>query len=70
MNIMNSSSIVKEMLELKTQVAQKQGLVWTQEQKDRYAELLELRRALVNYWFENGMVAKPGKSAATAPADD
>jgi hypothetical protein len=44
--------------------------VWTQEQKDRYAELLELRRALVNYWFENDMVAKPGKSAATAPADD
>lgn len=67
---MNSSSIVKEMLELKTQVAQKQGLVWTQEQKDLYTELLELRRALVNYWFENGMVAQPGKSAATAPADD
>lgn len=56
------------MLELKTFVAQKQGLVWTQEQKDRYAELLELRRALVNYWHENGMVAKPGKS--TAPSED
>lgn len=53
---MNSSSIVKEMLELKTQVAQKQGLVWTQEQKDRYAELLELRRAFVNHWHEEGKV--------------
>ena len=44
------------MLELKTQVAQKQGLVWTQEQKDRYAELLELRRAFVNHWHEEGKV--------------
>ena len=58
---MNSSAVVKEMLELKTLVAQKQGLVWTQEQKDRYQELLELRRAFVNYWQENGLVAKPSK---------
>jgi len=65
---MNSSAVVKEMLELKTLVAQKQGLVWTQEQKDRYDELLGLRRAFVNYWHENGMVAKPGK--VTAPSED
>jgi hypothetical protein len=53
---MHSSDIVKEMLEMKTMVSRHQGLVWTPEQKERYAELLELRRAFVKHWHEEGKV--------------
>ena len=53
---MHSSDIVKEMLEMKTMVSRHQGLVWTPEQKERYAELLELRRAFVKHWYEEGKV--------------
>ena len=63
---MHSSNIVREMLELKTQVSRHQNLVWTSEQKARYAELLELRRAFVKHWHEEGKVwvgpSQAGKS--------
>lgn len=49
-------SIVQEMLDLKTQVIRHQNLVWTSEQKQRYAQLLELRRAQVKTWYAEGRV--------------
>ena len=51
---------------MKTMVSRHQGLVWTPEQKERYAELLELRRAFVKHWYEEGKVwvgpSQAGKS--------
>jgi hypothetical protein len=66
---MHSSNIVREMLELKTQVSRHQNLVWTSEQKARYAELLELRRAFVKHWHEEGKVWV-GPSQAGKPKED
>ena len=51
----SSASILKELTELK-QTWRTQGFNLTQSQQQRYDELLELRRAFVTYWRENGMV--------------
>ena len=53
----NSSSILRELQQLKEKW-RKQNFSYTSEQKARYQELLELRRAFVQYWYENNMVFK------------
>ena len=49
-------SIVQEMLDIKTEVVRHQNLVWSPEQKARYATLLELRRQQVKDWYKEGKV--------------
>tara|TARA_B100000683_G_scaffold272235_1_gene314973 strand:+ start:1156 stop:1368 length:213 start_codon:yes stop_codon:yes gene_type:complete len=51
----NSSTILKEMQELR-KVWRTQNFYYTKEQQERYDELLDLRRAFINYWKENNMV--------------
>jgi len=51
----NSSAVLTELNEMK-KVLKNQNFTFTKEQKSRYDELLELRRAFVTYWKENGMV--------------
>ena len=45
------------------------NFVFTKEEQERYNELLELRRARVSQFYEEGRVAKPGASTTTAKAD-
>ena len=51
----NSSTVLKEMQTLRKSWRD-QNFFFTKEQEERYNELLELRRAFVTYWKENGMV--------------
>ena len=51
----NSSTVLKEMQELR-KVWRTQNFYYTKEQQERYDELLDLRRAFIAYWKENGMV--------------
>ena len=51
----NSSTVLKEMQTLRKSWRD-QNFYFTKEQEERYNELLELRRAFVTYWKENGMV--------------
>ena len=51
----SSAAVLKELSELKT-TWRIQGFTLSQSQQQRYAELLQLRRAFVSYWRENGMV--------------
>lgn len=62
-------SIVQEMLDLKTQVVRHQNLVWTPEQKDRYAALTLLRREQVKQWYKEGKVWI-GPSLAGKPKEE
>jgi len=51
----NSSTVLKEMQTLRKSWRD-QNFYFTKEQEERYNELLDLRRAFVTYWKENGMV--------------
>nr|BAR30495.1 hypothetical protein [uncultured Mediterranean phage uvMED] len=51
----SSASILRELTELKS-TWRIQGFTLTQSQQQRYDELLQLRRAFVSYWKENGRV--------------
>ena len=51
----NSSTVLKEIQTLRKSWRD-QNFYFTKEQEERYNELLELRRAFVTYWKENGMV--------------
>ena len=42
------------------QVWRDNNFVFTKEEQERYNELLELRRARVNQFYEEGRVASPG----------
>lgn len=42
-----------------------QDFRFTKEQKEKYQELLELRRARVNYFYENGLVSKGNKTSTS-----
>ena len=50
------------------QVWRDNNFVFTKEEQERYNELLELRRARVSQFYEEGRVAKPGASS-TSKAD-
>jgi len=52
---MNSSQIVKELLELKT-AWRRQNFVYTKDQRSRYDELLKLRREIVRQYEVDGKV--------------
>lgn len=52
---MNSSQIVKELLELKT-AWRRQNFVYTKDQRSRYDELLNLRREIVKQYWADGKV--------------
>ena len=47
------------------QVWRDNNFVFTKEEQERYNELLELRRARVNQFYEEGRVAKTGVSTST-----
>ena len=51
----NSSTVLTELTQMK-KVFKDQNFTFTKEQQSKYDELLELRRAFVTYWKENGMV--------------
>ena len=48
------------------QVWRDNNFVFTREEQERYNELLELRRARVRQFYEEGRVAKAGVSTSTA----
>ena len=51
----NSSTVLKELQSLQ-KTYKVQNFKFTSSQQARYDELLELRRAFITYWQENGMV--------------
>ena len=51
----NSSTVLTELTQMK-KVYKDQNFTFTKDQQSKYDELLELRRAFVTYWKENGMV--------------
>jgi len=51
----NSSTVLKEMRSLR-QTWRTQNFNYTKEQQERYDELLELRKAFINFWKEEGRV--------------
>lgn len=51
----NSSQVLREIQELK-KTWRLQNFGFTKEQQSRHDELMELRRAFVNYWYENKQV--------------
>ena len=65
----NSSTILRELQELR-KVWRDNNFNLTKEQQSRYTELIELRRAFITHWEENGLVWKGpsnvGKATTTA----
>jgi hypothetical protein len=61
-DIMNSLNNMK-------QVWRDNNFVFTKEEKGRYNELLELRRARVSQFYEEGRVAKAGISTSTSKSE-
>jgi hypothetical protein len=51
----NSSTVLKEMQSLR-QTWRTQNFTYTKDQQERYDELLELRKAFINFWKEEGRV--------------
>ena len=51
----NSSTVLKEIQSLK-QTWRTQNFTYTKDQQERYDELLELRRAFITFWKEEGLV--------------
>ena len=51
----NSSTVLKEIQSLK-QTWRTQNFSLTKEQQSRYDELMELRRAFITFWKEEGRV--------------
>jgi hypothetical protein len=66
----NSSTIIRELQELR-KVWRDNNFNLTKEQRSRYDELTELRRAFITRWEENGLVwtgpSNVGKATTTAP---
>jgi hypothetical protein len=52
------------------QVWRDNNFVFTKEEQERYNELLELRRARVNQFYEEGRVAKAGVSTSITSKSD
>ncbi len=51
----NSSTVLKEMKSLR-QTWRTQNFTYTKDQQERYDELLELRKAFITFWKEEGRV--------------
>ena len=56
---MGPAEVLKKMRELR-EAWHKQGFSYTMEQQKEYDRLRQLRRERVKYFYDNGMVAKPG----------
>ena len=56
---MNPTAVLHELRELK-EAWSKQSFKFTNEQKKRYSELIELRRERVKYFYKNGLVSTGG----------
>ena len=58
---MSTSKVLKELLSLKEEY-RKQSFIFTNTQKERYAELLNKRREIVSNYYKNDLVFKPNSS--------
>ena len=58
---MSTSKVLKELLSLKEEY-RKQSFIFTNTQKERYAELLNKRRDIVRNYYKNDLVFKPNSS--------
>ena len=58
---MSTSKVLKELLSLKEEY-RKQSFIFTNTQKERYAELLNKRREIVSDYYKNDLVFKPNSS--------
>ena len=58
---MSTSKVLKELLSLKEEY-RKQSFIFTNTQKERYAELLNKRREIVRNYYKNDLVFKPNSS--------
>ena len=56
---MKPSEVLHELRDLK-EAWSKQSFKFTNEQKKRYSELIELRRERVKYFYKNGLVSTGG----------
>jgi len=56
---MKPSEVLKKMRELR-ESWRKQGFSYTKDQQVEYDRLRQLRRERVKYFYDKGMVAKPG----------
>jgi len=56
---MKPAEVLKKMRELR-ESWRKQGFSYTKDQQVEYDRLRQLRRERVKYFYDNGMVAKPG----------
>ena len=59
---MSTSKVLKELLSLKEEY-RKQSFIFTNTQKERYAELLNKRREIVSNYYKNDLVFKPNSSS-------
>ena len=68
----NSSTVLQKELQSLQKTYKVQNFKFTSSQQARYDELLELRRAFITYWQENGMVwsgpSNVGKAKTEAAA--
>ena len=58
---MSTSKVLKELFSLKEEY-RKQSFIFTNTQKERYAELLNKRREIVSNYYKNDLVFKPNSS--------
>ncbi len=59
---MSTSKVLKELFSLKEEY-RKQSFIFTNTQKERYAELLNKRREIVRNYYKNDLVFKPNSSS-------
>ena len=59
---MSTSKVLKELFSLKEEY-RNQSFIFTNTQKERYAELLNKRREIVRNYYKNDLVFKPNSSS-------
>ena len=66
---MSTSKVLKELLSLKEEY-RKQSFIFTNTQKERYAELLNKRREIVRNYYKNDLVFKPNSSSKSTASKE
>ena len=66
---MSTSKVLKELLSLKEEY-RNQSFIFTNTQKDRYAELLNKRREIVRNYYKNDLVFKPNSSSKSTASKE
>ena len=66
---MSTSKVLKELLSLKEEY-RKQSFIFTNTQKERYAELLNKRREIVKNYYKNDLVFKPNSSTKSVKKEE